>query len=92
MAAIRIRYDSETGALRRIAEAGGLLPLWTGAMALLFVAEVDKPAAGDIGVIARATLCGTNEAAAIFTGDRWVSLGLNGLDFGPAEALRVWRL
>jgi hypothetical protein len=32
-----------------------------------------------------------DEAAAIWTGERWVTLGLRGLDFGPAEALAVWR-
>jgi hypothetical protein len=92
IAALGIRYDSETSALRRIAEAGGLLPLWTAGMALLLVHEVDDPTAGDIGIISRPTVCGGNEAAAIFTGERWASLGLRGLDVGPADALRVWRV
>lgn len=94
MAAIGMQYDSERSALRRIAEGGGLVGLWSQGMAAIgasVVAEDDDLQPGDVGVIRRATVCGTNEAAAIWTGDRWVTLGLRGLDFGPAEALAVWR-
>jgi hypothetical protein len=92
IAALGLVYDSERSALRRIAEAGGLVPLWTAGMALVGVPEVDDPVTGSVGIIARPTVCGTGEAAAIFTGDRWVSLGPRGLDFAPADALRVWRV
>lgn len=91
MAAIGIQYDSELSALRRIREGGGLLALWSQGMAAIDARAVGDMRAGDIGVIRRPTPCGTDEAAAIWTGERWVSLGLRGLDFGPAEALAVWR-
>lgn len=92
MQALGIKYDSERSALRRITEAGGLVPLWSAGMSLLFIPEADEPHAGDVGVIRRATVCGTDEAAAIYTGERWASLGLRGLDVGSAHALRVWRV
>jgi hypothetical protein len=61
-------------------------------MALLAVPEVDEPVTGSVGIIACSTDCGPSEVAAIYTGERWVSLGLRGLDFSPAPALRVWRV
>lgn len=93
MAAIGMEYDSERSALRRIVEGGGLTALWTRGMAAIGAEAValDDAGAGAVGVIVRATHCGTNEAAAIWTGTSWVTLGLRGLDFGPAEALAVWR-
>lgn len=91
IAALGLVYDSERSALRRIAEGRGLLPLWTAGMALVGAPEPDEPAAGDVGVIPRATVCGTHEAMALFTGDRWVTLDLRGYQFGPAVPLRVWR-
>lgn len=92
IAALGLTYDSERSALRCIRKAGGLVPLWRKGMALVGVEEADAPMVGSVGVIRRPTSCGTDEAAAIFTGDRWVSLGLRGLDFGPAEALAVWHV
>ena len=94
MAAINVRYDSERSALLTIKRGGGLVELWSKGMAAVSVSAVsewDTLAAGDIGVIRRPTACGLDEAAAIWTGERWVTLGLRGLDFGPAEALAVWR-
>jgi hypothetical protein len=93
MAAIGMEYDSERSALRRIAEGGGLAALWSRGMTEIGAEAcgLDDVRAGDVGVIARATQCGTNEAAAIWTGTRWATLGLRGLDFGPADALAVWR-
>lgn len=95
MEAIGIRYDSERSALLQIARGGGLSALWAKGMAAVGAAPVDEwdqLQAGDVGVIRRATSCGTDEAAGIWTGERWVTLGLRGLDFGPAEALAVWRV
>ena len=88
-------YDSEMSALRRIASGGGLVRLWREGLDHVGAAPVDEwdqLQAGDVGVIRRATSCGTDEAAGIWTGERWVTLGLRGLDFGPAEALAVWRV
>lgn len=90
IAALGLTYDSERSALRCITQAGGLVPLWTAGMALVGVAEVDDAQPGDVGVIRRDTVCRLNEAAGIFTGERWATLGLLGLDFAPAEPLRVW--
>lgn len=92
MAAIGMKYDSERSALRRIAEGGGLTLLWSKGMAAIGVAScpMSEVQPGAVGVITRATACGTNEAAAIWTGTRWVTLGLTGLDFGPADPLAVW--
>lgn len=92
MVALGIRYDSEIGALRRIAEGGGLVQLWSAGMAMLFLPEADCPRAGDVGVIQHATDCGSNEAVAICAGERWASLTLRGLDFSPAIPLRSWRV
>jgi len=92
--AIGIRYDSERSALLTIRRGGGLVALWTKGMAAVGIGPVDEwntLAAGDIGVIRRPTACGADEAVGIWTGERWVTLGLRGLDFGPAEALAVWR-
>lgn len=90
--ALGLVYDSERSALRRISEGGGLVTLWTGGMALVSVPEADEAQAGDVGIISRATSDGLNEAMAIYTGERWLSLSLRGLEAGPAEALRVWRV
>lgn len=92
MAAIGMAYDSERAALRRIVEGGGLVALWTGAMVLLSVPEVDQPRLGDVGIIACDTDNDSREVAAIFTGERWVALGLRGLDFSPVPHLRAWRV
>lgn len=87
-------YRDPLSALRRIEEGGGLVEQWTRGMR--FCSEIEplegEPVAGDVAVIRRATTCGTDEAAAIYTGARWASLGLRGLDFGPAEPIRVWRV
>jgi len=94
MAGIGVEYDSERSALRRIAEGGGLAALWSAGMSAVGIepAELGQLRPGDVAVIQRATSCGTNEAAAIWTGERWATLGLRGLDFGPAETLAVWHV
>lgn len=92
MAAIGMAYDSERSAMRRIAEGGGLAALWTGAMALLGLPEVNEPQPGDVGVIACGTDTDSREVAAIYTGERWVALGLRGLDFSPAVCVKAWRV
>jgi hypothetical protein len=91
MEAIGIVYDSEISAMRLIARSGGLLALWTDGLKVVGIPEVAEPQAGDFAVILRPTQCGADEAMALFTGTRWATLGLHGLDFGPAEALRIWR-
>lgn len=90
--ALGLHWTTEKGALRVIRRGGGLVPLWSAGMALIGVPEVDEPQAGDIAVIKRATLDRLDQSMAIYTGSRWASLGLRGLEFGPADALKVWRV
>jgi len=90
MAAIGMAYDSERSALRRIREGGGLVALWSKAMGLIGVPEAATPVCGNIGIIACGTDAGEHEVAAIYTGERWVALGQQGLDFSPAQHLRAW--
>lgn len=77
--------------MRVIGRGGGLVALWTRGMAAVGVPEADEPQAGDVAVIVRPTVCGMGEAMAIYTGDRWASLALRGLEIGAAEPLKVWR-
>lgn len=90
IAALGLVYDSERSALRRIAEGGGLAALWQDGMARLGIMPTDVLTVGAVGVIQRATLCGQDEAAAIWTGERWITLGLRGLDYAPAGRLKAW--
>lgn len=70
--------------------AGGLLPLWEGAIGgCLPVAEAPYQA-GDIGVLSTHGI----EAGAIFTGERWAFRKPKGLAFAtlPDDAvLKAWR-
>jgi hypothetical protein len=87
-------YDSEFGALRTIAAGDGLEALWTEGMSYVGVAMLDRgaaPVAGDVGIVVRATECGTDEAAGIYSGERWVTLGLRGIVSSPAEIVKAWR-
>lgn len=88
----RAPYNSERSALRRIAEGGGLIALWSDGMAYAGVAVADgNPEAGDVAVINRATVCGGNQALGIFTGERWATLGIAGMEFAPASVVKAWR-
>lgn len=85
-------YNSETSALRRIHEGGGLVALWTAGMDHVGMPEATgDPEAGDIGVIERPTVCGGNQALGIYTGQRWVTLALAGIESGPANIVKAWR-
>lgn len=91
MAFIRGKYRTGRGAMRRIKEGGGLLQLATYGMIDAGIPEADEPQTGDVGIIERPTEDGLNEACAIYSSGKWVSLGVRGLDAGPAVALAVWR-
>lgn len=85
-------YNSETSALRRIREGRGLVTLWSAGMGHVGIVETTgDPEAGDIAVIERPTICGANQALGIFTGQRWVTLALSGIESGPAEVVKAWR-
>jgi len=85
-------YDTEFSALRRIHEGGGLVALWSDGMEHAGIPEVCGEAArGDIAIIHRATLCGGDQALGIFTGQRWVTLALAGIEAGPATVVKAWR-
>lgn len=90
MSALGMVYDSERSAMRRIAEGGGLAALWRDGMARVGIMPTDVLTIGAVGVIERATLCQQEQAAAIWTGERWVTLGLRGLDYAPAGHLKAW--
>lgn len=91
MAFIRGTYEGETGALRAIAAGGGLVALVTRGMESVGIQETQLIRPGAVGVIERATMDGANLACAICTGERWVSLGLSGIDAAPAEPIKAWR-
>jgi hypothetical protein len=91
MAFIRGRYDSERSALLRISRGGGLVLLWQRGMGEAGIPEAVGLHAGDVGVIERETAEGPDEVAAIFSGERWVSLALHGIEAAPATALAAWR-
>ena len=91
IAMLGLTYDSERSALLAIRRGGGLVALWTRGMCLAGVREADDAQAGDVAIIGRPTECGTNEAAAIFTGERWMTLGVRGFHCGPADVLASWR-
>lgn len=85
-------YASELSALRRIREGGGLVSLWSTGMAYVGVpAASGVPQAGDVAVIERTTVCGGDQALGIFTGQRWATLAIAGLEFGPAVVIKTWR-
>lgn len=84
-------YTTEIGALRTIREGGGLIALWSHGMADIGAPEVDRPEAGDIGVVEALTESGAEQVCAIFTGERWAMLGIRGLVCGPAETMKAWR-
>lgn len=86
-----IHYDSETSALRRIREGGGLVRLWSAGMALAGVPEVDEPTPGDVGIVPVSTEDGLNEACGIYLGPRWAMLGVRGLYCATVVPLRAWR-
>lgn len=89
--ALGLHWTTEKGALRVIKRGGGLAALWSVGMEAVGVPEALKPLPGDVAVVERPTLDRLNQAMAIYTGSRWASLGLHGMDFGPADTIKVWR-
>lgn len=85
-----MRGDSEVKAAARFARHGALELARLGAIEA-GLPEVDEPRTGDVGVIQRETDDGRGECCAIYSDGKWVSLGVRGLDAGPAVALAVWR-
>jgi hypothetical protein len=75
----------------RIRRARGLAPYARRLFAKAGIPEVDAAQAGDFGVIARQAADGAPHVFAIYGGERWVSVGAEGLEAGPAEALAIWR-
>lgn len=92
MAYWRGAYDSEEGARSFIDDAGGLAILFDAGMGY---ANIDPrhgdPIAGDIGVL----IIGSEEAGAIFTGQRWAIVATRGLGFAsidPDCIIRKWAI
>lgn len=91
MAFIRGGYDSQLSAMRRIAEGGGLVALWTRGMSDLGRRPTRALRIGNVAVIAAPTEGeGPDEACAIYGGSRWLSRSQRGLEAGPAQVLRMW--
>lgn len=86
-----MRDDDDQAALRRLVKAGGVAGLARQGMAPLILPEPDEPRAGDVGVIERPTADSQQQACAIFGGERWVTLGMCGIEAGPGRVLAIWR-
>lgn len=91
MVATHIRYDGMPSAMRVILKGGGLAALWTRGMDAVGVPCVDDPQPGDVGVILAATDDATGEVLGIYTGERWMTLGLRGINAMAAVPVKVWR-
>jgi hypothetical protein len=85
-----MRDDSEVKTAARFARYGTLELARLGAV-MAGLAEPDEPRTGDVGVIIRPTDDGGHHACAIYSDGKWASLGVSGLEVGPAVALAVWR-
>ncbi len=93
MAGWRGTYATEEEAQEIIEEAGGLLVLWSSALAALAVAQGGAEA-GDIGVCAVMDEGGLTANGGIFTGERWAFLAPRGLYCAPVDpphVFKVWR-
>ncbi|WP_066770114.1 DUF6950 family protein [Sphingobium sp. CCH11-B1] len=79
-------YADEAGCAALIADAGGLMPLWTKALGEPALCE---PEIGNVGVV---QMWG-HAAGAIFTGKRWAVRSQRGwaaASFQPDDVLGVW--
>lgn len=90
MAFMRGRYSSFAGAMRFIL-IDGLPNLVRRGMIEAAFPEPDEPQPGDIGVIACPTEDRVGYACALYSGPRWVSLSMRGIEAAPDDALAVWR-
>lgn len=79
------------GALRRVKEGGGLVPLWQRGMRDAGVPETDDPRLGDVGVLDIPTEEGESEVCAIRSAERWVCLTKGGIVAFPAPHIIAWR-
>ena len=83
-------YDSEEQAQALISDAGGLVTLFDQFLGNVGITErADEPQTGDIGVVT----IRSDEAGAIFTGQRWALVGERGLIFVTLDrsaVAKVW--
>lgn len=77
--------------MRALRPYGGLVGAARRGMLDAGIREANEPCLGDMAIIERPTDDGLNQACALFGGERWVSLGIAGLDSGPAVPLAIWR-
>ncbi len=84
-------YDTERGAARIIARAGGVVQLMRGGMVGIWP-EVDPntPTPGSIAIIERNTERGLQLVGAIRTAGGWATLDASGLAAAPAHGLAAW--
>lgn len=93
MAGWRGAYSSEEEARRIMEDAGGLVVLWSAALAALSRPE-GEPQQGDIGICNVIGEDGPTANGGIFTGGRWSFLaprGLCVLRVEPSNVTKVWR-
>ncbi len=91
----RGRYNTEAEAEALIADAGGLVELWTTGLQDALCPETwDDPAPGDVAVINVVGEGGPTQVGALFGGKRWVTLAPRGIVAIPhdwAAPIRRWR-
>lgn len=85
-AAWRGRYADRRGALRIIAQAGGMQPLVAGLMAGAGLEPTTDPLPGDVAVV---VICG-DTVGAIRTMSGWACCGPNGVVVAEADVLAAW--
>lgn len=88
-----VPYSTDEEGQALIAEAGGLLPLWSGVIGDR-LRRVTEPRAGDVGIINVIGLDGkVCEVGAIFTGKRWAFVPKRGgIASAAALPVAVWRV
>lgn len=88
----RGRYRTALGCQRILKREGGLVGVVGRGAAIVGLAPVTDPVAGDIGVVRAQTAAGEGEVSAIKTRVGWALLSPTGLIVAPASVLAAWRV
>lgn len=75
-----------------IAEAGGLIALWTQAAEQVGASRTSAPRAGDVGVVELPLVGGARQLGAIRVNRAWAMLLADGVIVQPARCLAAWRI
>ena len=91
MAEWRGSYSTDDEAAALIADAGGLVTLWSRGLASIDVGEVATVEPGDVGVVVAISMSGEPEhVGAVWTGRRWAFRAYAGVFFASAQVVRAW--